>query len=172
MNIDELLKQKEKLEKLKKELEKREDNGEIVRPKHRIYKLGKNLEIIDTRETRVQEILQEECDHPVVWQINYNESNLEYPEPNNTKTNYWYYCMHCGKIIADNIKPKTENIITAPDDMSYVYYIRKQLLPEFQEEYYRILNESNENEISIEELNQILNKDFSKQKTKRIKPFK
>ena len=166
MNIDELLKQKEKLEKLKKSLEKREDNGEIIRPKHRVYIIGENLEIIDTKETRVQEKIEEECIHPVLWQISYNKTNFEYYDPENIKTYYWYYCMHCGKLITDKLKPKTENIITAPDDMSYVYYIRKQLLPDFQEEYFKILNESSEKEISIEEVNQKLNKKFSKQKIK------
>ena len=163
MNIDELIKQKEHLLKLKKQLEEMENRGEIVRTKKRVYKIGKNLEIIDTKETRIQEKIEEECTHPVLWQIDYNESNLEYYEPNVTKTYYWYLCMHCGKLITDKIKPKTNNIITAPDDMPYVYYIRKQLIPAFQEEYFRILNESKE-DIEIEELNAKLNKRFSKQK--------
>ena len=75
--------------------------------------------------------------------------------------------MHCGKIITDKIKPKTENIITAPDDLSFVYFIRKQLLPEFREEYFEILKRSTEDEITIENLNQKLNKKFSKQKIKK-----
>lgn len=166
MNIDDLIKQKERLEELKKELEERENNGEIIRTKKRIYKIGKNLEIIDTKETRVQEKIEEICTHPVLWQINYNESNLEYKDPN--KTNYWYLCMHCGKLITNKVKPKTENIITAPNDMPYVYYIRKKLIPKIQEEYFKILNESNENSISLEEVNEKINKKFNKQKIKTL----
>ena len=168
MNIDELTKQKEKLEELKRMLEEKENNGEMVRTKHRIYKIDKNLEIIDTKETRVQEKLEEECTHPVLWQINYNESNLEYYDPSNKKTNYWYLCMHCEKLITDKIKPKTQNIITAPNDIPYVYYIRKKLMPKFKEEYFKILNESNNNNITIEELNEKLNKKFDKQKIKKL----
>ncbi|MBR3229530.1 MAG: hypothetical protein IKF91_01730 [Bacilli bacterium] len=166
MNIDDLIKQKEKLLKLKKELEEKENRGEIVRTKKRIYKIDKNLEIIDTKETRVQEKLEEECTHPVLWQINYKMANLEYYEPNTIKTNYWYLCMHCGKLITDKNKPKTNNIITAPDDIPYVYYIRKKLLPEFQEEYLKIIYESKENNISIEELNKKLNEKFMTKKPK------
>lgn len=168
MNISELKKQKEELEKLKKILEEKENNGEIVRTKKRIYKIGKNLEIIDTKETRVQEKLEEECSHPVLWKINYNKANVEYYEPNVEKTFYWYMCMHCGKLITDKIKPKTESIITAPDDISYVYFIRKQLWPRFQEEYFKILNEQDEEEITIEQLNEKLNKKFNKQKVKTL----
>lgn len=168
MNIDELLKQKEELKKLKKILEEKEERGEIVRPKKRIYKIGKKLEIIDTKETRIEEVLQETCNHPVLWQINYNESNLEYYEPDVIKTHYWYYCMHCGKLITDGIKPKTEYIITAPSDIPFVHYLRKQLIPEFQEEYYKILTESDEEDITIEELNDKLDKKFSKQKIKTL----
>lgn len=167
MNVNELLKQKEELEKLKRILEEKEEKGEITTPKKRIYIIGKNLEIIDTKETRIQSKIEEECTHPVLWQINYNESNLEFYDSENEKTNYWYYCMHCGKIITDKIKPKTENIITAPDDLSFVYFIRKQLLPEFREEYFEILKRSTEDEITIENLNQKLNKKFSKQKIKK-----
>ena len=163
MNIDELKKQKEKLEELKLILEEKENRGEKIKTNNKIYIIGKNLEIIDTKETRIQEKLEEECNHPVIWQINYNESNLEYYEPNVVKTNYWYYCMHCGKIITNKIKPETENIITAPDDIPYVYFIRKQLIPEIQYEYNKILNESNEIEITPQELNKQLNKKLKKQ---------
>lgn len=168
MNIDELLKHKENLEKIKKELEEKENRGEIVRTKKRIYIIGEKLEIIDTKETRVQQKLEEICTHPVVWQINYNQANVEFYVPNNKKTLYWYMCMHCGKLLTDKIKPETENIITAPEDIPYVYYIRKQLIPEFQEEYFKILNESKENDITIEEVNEKLNKKFVKQKIKKI----
>ena len=166
MNIDELLRQKAKLEELKKILEEKENSGEIVRTEHRVYKIGKNLEIIDTKETRIQEKLEEECTHPVLWQINFNRANLEYYDPNNQKTFYWYFCMHCGKLITDKIKPKTDNIITAPDDMPYVYYIRKKLIPYIQEEYFRILEESKEDDITIEKVNEQLNKTFTKKKIK------
>ncbi|MBR3362452.1 MAG: hypothetical protein IKG40_00835 [Bacilli bacterium] len=168
MNIDELLKQKEKLENLKKRLEEKEEKGEKIQTENKIYIIGKNLEIIDTRETRVKQKLEEECSHPVLWQVNYNQANLEYYNSNTIKTYYWYYCMHCGKLITDKIKPKTDYIITAPNDMAYVYFIRKQLLPNFQEEYFKILNESNESEITIEEVNERLNKRFNKQKVKTL----
>lgn len=168
MNVNELLEEKEKLEKLKKQLEEKENHGEIVRPKHRIYKIGKNLEIIDSKETRIQEVLEEDCNHPVLWQINYDKPNLEYYDPNHIKTYYWYFCMHCGKLITDKNKPATDNIITAPDDVPYVYYFRRKLIPEFQEEYFRILNDSYDEDISIEQLNNQLNEKFNKQKIKTL----
>lgn len=168
MNIDELKKKKKELEELRLILEEKENNGEIVRAKHRVYKIGKNLEIIDTKETRIQEVLEENCDHPILWQVNYNRSNLEYYDPNIILTHYWYYCMQCGKLITDKIKPETDNIITAPDDVPYVFFIRKKLIPELQSQYSKILNESLGNEITIEEVNEIINKKLSKQKIKTL----
>lgn len=168
MKIDEILREKERLENIKKILEEKEENGEIIKPAKKIYIIGKNLEIIDTKETRIKQKIEEECTHQVLWQINYNESNVEQYDPNNIKTNYWYYCMQCGKLITDKIKPKTNNIITAPEDMPYVYYIRKKIQPQFQEEFYKILSETRENEITIEEINEKLNKKFNKQKIKKL----
>lgn len=168
MNIDELKKKRKELEELKLILEDKENNGEIVRPKHRIYKLDENLEIIDTKETRIQEVLEEICEHPVLWQVNYSRSNLEYYYPNTIMTHYWYYCLNCGKLITDKTKPATDNIITAPDDLPYVFFVRKKLIPELQAQYSKILSGSFGNEITIEEVNKIINKNFSKQRIKTL----
>ena len=83
-------------------------------------------------------------------------------------THYWYYCLHCGKLITDKTKPATDNIITAPDDLPYVFFVRKKLIPELQAQYSKILSGSFGNEITIEEVNKIINKKFSKQRIKTL----
>lgn len=170
MNIKDLIKQKEKLDELKKELEQKENDGIETQVKHKVYIIEKDLEIIDTKETRIQQKLEEECSHPVLWVINYNLSNREYIDDNHERKFLWYYCMHCGKIITDKRKPKTEYILTAPFDLNYVYYHRKQLLPEIQEEYFNIIKEAiNEKEIlEIKDIDEKLNKKFNKQKIKSL----
>lgn len=167
MNIDEIIKQKEKLEETRKILEEKEKQGIHVIEKPKVYKIGKKLEIIDTAETRVQEKIEETCTHPILWIVNYAKSNRDYYPDKDKRNNYWYYCMNCGKLITSKIKPDTDYILTAPDDLNYVYYFRKQLLPEFQNEFFKIINTMT-GEVNINEINEKLNESFSKQKIKKL----
>ena len=166
MNVEELRKQIDYLKKVKEELEIKENTGIRTEPKNKIYILDKKYRVVDTKETRINQIIQEVCTHPVLWVVNYQRRVREYYDRNNTRTNLWYYCMHCGKLITEGIEPETDYVITAPDDIKYVYYFRRNLLPEFQEEYDKIL-EGMEGEVDIDHINLKLNEKFSKQKVKK-----
>lgn len=168
LNINELIKQKEKILEIRKLLELKEENGEKVKPKEKKYRIGKNLELIDTKETRIQDKTEEYCSHPILWIVNYNRSNREYYEENKEHTDYWYKCMHCGKVFTNKIKPETDNILTAPSDLNYVSYFREKIFQEFQEEYFNILEELKDEETTIEIINKKLEEKFKKQKIKKL----